>query len=336
VTVAFGVPLVLLAGATAQRWWLLVAAVVVAITATTIAIDRIARRVTRTAADIAAAAHDLGEGATTLVPVRGPRELASAAYAFNTMSERIAEQRAAERELIADLSHRLRTPLTALRLEAERARASIADNRLQQAVEGMEREVDHLILAARRNAAAAPTPPPSDPEGCDAAAVVRDRMAFWAAVAEDQSRHYTMTGTGRRAPVQLPRAELAAAVDALLGNVFRYTPQGTAFEVAVSRKDGFVAVRVDDAGPGIDDPGRAMKRGSSDRGSTGLGLDIVRRAAVAGKGTVDIGRAVLGGASIVVLLADANPPPTTRPRLGWVGRLSREPDERPRRRRSQG
>jgi signal transduction histidine kinase len=331
VTVALGVPVVLLVGATTQRWWLLVAAVVVTIAATALTTDRIARRVTRTAADIATAAHDLGEGATTVVPVRGPRELASAAHAFNTMSERVAEQRAAERELIADLSHRLRTPLTALRLEAER----IADSRLQQAVEGMEREVDHLILTARRNTAAAPTPPPSDPEGCDAAAVVRDRIAFWAAVAEDQSRPYTVIGTGRRAPVKLPRAEFAAAVDALLGNVFRYTPQGTAFEVAVSRKDGFIALRVDDAGPGIDNPGRALKRGSSDRGSTGLGLDIVRRAAVAGNGSVDIGRAALGGASIVVLLADAFPPPAPRQRLGWVGRLSREPDERPRRRRPQ-
>ena len=36
----------------------------------------------------------------------------------------------------------------------------------------------------------------------------------------------------------VPRAELAAALDAVLGNVFRYTPQGTAFEVAISRRDG--------------------------------------------------------------------------------------------------
>jgi anti-sigma regulatory factor (Ser/Thr protein kinase) len=127
----------------------------------------------------------------------------------------------------------------------------------------------------------------------------------------------------------LARSELVAALDALLGNVFRYTPQGTAFEVAVSRRDGYVALRVDDAGPGIDDPDRALRRGASDRGSTGLGLDIVRRAAIAGRGSVDIGRSALGGASVVVLLADAErPAPPTRQRLGFVGRLSREPDER--------
>jgi anti-sigma regulatory factor (Ser/Thr protein kinase) len=134
--------------------------------------------------------------------------------------------------------------------------------------------------------------------------------------------------------VPLARSELVAALDALLGNVFRYTPQGTAFEVAVSRKDGYVALRVDDAGPGIDDPDRALRRGSSDRGSTGLGLDIVRRAAIAGHGSVDIARSALGGASVVVLLADAERPSAApRQRLGFVGRLAREPDEKPWRRR---
>jgi signal transduction histidine kinase len=154
-------------------------------------------------------------------------------------------------------------------------------------------------------------------------------MAFWAAVADDQSRPYRVVGADRSAPVPVPPSDLAAALDALLGNVFRYTPQGTPFEVAVSRRDGHVAVRVDDAGPGISHPLRAQRRGASDRGSTGLGLDIVRRAALAGRGTVDIQRGTLGGTSVLMLFADADPPqPTSRPLWGFVGRLSREPGER--------
>ena len=109
----------------------------------------------------------------------------------------------------------------------------------------------------------------------------------------------------------MARAELAAALDAVLGNVFRYTPQGTAFEVGISRRDGWVAVRVDDAGPGIPDPERAMRRGESDQGSTGLGLDIARRAAQSTGGSVSLDRAAMGGASVVMLLADAEAPPET-------------------------
>ena len=100
-----------------------------------------------------------------------------------------------------------------------------------------------------------------------------------------------MVGAHVRIPVPVARAELAAALDAVLGNVFRYTPQGTAFEVGISRRDGWVAVRVDDAGPGIADPERAMRRGESDQGSTGLGLDIARRAAQSTGGSVSLDRA---------------------------------------------
>jgi signal transduction histidine kinase len=306
-------------------WWALTAIALALIVVSVWASDRLAERVVRSARGLAAAARVLGEGGSVVrVPPTGPRELAEAAAAFNTMADRVANLRAAERELIADLSHRLRTPLTALRLEAERVRA-VGSERLGMAVEAMEREVDHLIRTARRPLEVHIP----EPVECDAAEVIRERMAFWSAVADDQARPFHVLGAERRVPVPLPRSELVAALDALLGNVFRYTPQGTPFEVAVSRRDGYVAVRVEDSGPGIDNPHRAVRRGASDRGSTGLGLDIVRRAAIAGRGAVDVGRGRLGGTSVVVLLADAEPPASaTRQLLGFVGRLSREPDER--------
>jgi len=155
---------------------------------------------------------------------------------------------------------------------------------------------------------------------------------FWSAVASDQGRQCEATGLGDAAPVPIARAELAAALDALLGNVFRYTPQGAPLEVALSRRDGYVAIRIDDGGPGIPDPDRALRRGASDQGSTGLGLDIVRRVAVAAQGAVNIGRSRLGGASVVVLLMDADRPPSAS-RFGLVGRLAWDPGENRLRRR---
>jgi signal transduction histidine kinase len=189
----------------------------------------------------------------------------------------------------------------------------------------LEGEVDVLIKTSRKVVEQAEVPEESI---CDAAEVVRDRMVFWSALASDQQRANQVIGAHTRIPVPLPRAELAAALDAVLGNVFRYTPQGTAFEVAISRRDGYVAVRVDDAGPGIANPDRALRRGASDRGSTGLGLDIARRAAQQARGSVSIDRARLGGASVVMLLADAEAVPKQASRFGLVGRLAREPGAR--------
>ncbi|HEY0697061.1 MAG TPA: HAMP domain-containing sensor histidine kinase, partial [Micromonospora sp.] len=262
-------------------------------------------------------------------------------YAFNRMADRLATFRTDERELVADLSHRLRTPLTVLRLDAEALESDDTSigtfseaeldrrrgiRRIRQAIVTLEGEVDVLINTTRKTVAQE-----TGPGVCDVAEVVRDRMVFWSALAGDQNRPYTVTGAQLRIPVAVPRAEFAAALDAVLGNVFRYTPQGTAFEVAVSRRDGYVAVRVDDAGPGIANPDRALRRGASDRGSTGLGLDIARRVALQANGSVSLDRARLGGASVVMLLADPEATPRQVSRFGLVGRLARERDTGPRR-----
>jgi signal transduction histidine kinase len=86
-------------------------------------------------------------------------------------------------------------------------------------------------------------------------------------------------------------------VDAMLGNVFSHTPDGTAFRVTISPAGLFV----DDAGPGIADPARAVQRGVSGAGSTGLGLDIVRRAAESAGAELVIERGPLGGARVGIV-----------------------------------
>jgi signal transduction histidine kinase len=311
-------------------WWALTAVALGLVIASVWVGDRLAAKVVGSARQLAGAAAALGEGHLDVrVDPSGPRELAEAGVAFNVMADRVVALLSNERELVADLSHRLRTPLTALRLDAETLDDGQGAERIRHAISALEVEIDQLIRAARKPSAVIEQ---TEAAQCDASEVVRDRMKFWSAVAGDQDRECKAIGVNSPAPVSVPRSELAAALDALLGNVIRYTPQGAPFEVAVSRRDdGYIAVRVEDGGQGIPDPDRALRRGSSGKGSTGLGLDIVRRVAVAGKGAVNVGRGALGGASVVMLLADADPArqvnPTTS-RFGLVGRLSREPGER--------
>lgn len=109
--------------------------------------------------------------------------------------------------------------------------------------------------------------------------------------------------------------DVAAVVDALIGNIFRHTAPGTPFGVEVVRTAQAVELVVEDGGPGIPEPDLALSRGSS-TGSTGLGLDIAGRAATATGGSVHIGRSSLGGARITVSFALAPQAPSgRRPRI---------------------
>ncbi|WP_105975643.1 sensor histidine kinase [Streptomyces geranii] len=280
--------------------WAVLAGVGVALVVGSVAVaDRLGVRMVEPAQRLVEGARELGEGKLgARVPEEGPAELRLAAVAFNSMADQVVQLLANERELAADLSHRLRTPLTVLRLNTASLGDGPAADQTRAAVAQLEHEVDTIIRTAREAKPRTTVPGPG--AGCDAAEVVRERMAFWSALAEDEGRKVRVAGV--EGPVRIPvaRADLAAALDALLGNVFRHTPEGTAFAVDVHNGDDAVIVLVSDAGPGIIDPEAAMARGrgSGNAGSTGLGLDIVRRLAESTGGDVRIGSSVLGGTEV--------------------------------------
>ena len=274
--------------------------------------DRLASRVVRSSRGLSRAAQALGRGdLDSRVDPMGPPELLEAGRAFNAMVERIGELLAVERELVADLSHRMRTPLTALHLATERMRPTPDSARITAAVAQLESELHAVIVAARTPLAVGRTGAAGSPAGaaflCAVPEVVRRRGGFWATLAEQQDRACLVEVTGEQALVDLPEDELAAVVDALVGNVFRHTAPGTDFAVRLVRAAQLVVLTVEDAGPGIPDPDDALVRGAS-AASTGLGLDIARRAAAATRGTVEIGRGPLGGAQVSVSFGLASPP----------------------------
>ncbi|MGH3389203.1 MAG: ATP-binding protein [Actinomadura sp.] len=260
--------------------------------------DQMARSLVDSTRDLAVVSHRLAAGELDArARPMGPPELHEVAAALNHLAGRIRELLAQEREAAADLSHRLRTPLTALRLEAESLRDAEDATRIGASVDTLERAITQIIADARRA-----TRGGDGAEGCDAAEVVRDRVRFWAVLAEDQDRRLTGPVAPDPLPVALAREDLAACVDALLGNVFAHTPEGTAFTVGLEpRPTGGARLIVADDGPGFATPD-PLVRGVSGTGSSGLGLDIARRAAEATGGALSIGRAEGGGALVVLEL----------------------------------
>ncbi|MFJ2087848.1 sensor histidine kinase [Streptomyces sp. NPDC087901] len=312
--------------------WLMLAGVGIALIVGSVAVaDRLGVRMVEPARRLAGAAQDLGEGRLgTRVPEEGPTELRSAAAAFNSMADQVVQLLANERELAADLSHRLRTPLTVLRLNAASLGEGPAAEQTRAAVQQLEREVDTIIRTAREQRPQSQGQNGGPGAGCDVSEVIRERMGFWSALAEDEGREVRLAGVDRTVRIPVARPELAAALDALLGNVFRHTAEGTAFAVDVHHSGDAVIVLVSDAGGGIADPKAALARGSSGRGgvkgavgSTGLGLDIVRRVAESTGGDVRIGRSVLGGTEVRIWIGLDGQQPQRRGRGHRVGRQRR-------------
>lgn len=244
---------------------------------------------------LAGAARRLGTGDLDVrVHVDEPEEAVDVAHAFNELATRLGDLIAAEREAVADLSHRLRTPLTVLRLQAEAVEDPEIRTSMSDAVDRMEREVDRIIAEARR--------PVEGRTHCDVAEVVADRAQFWQVLSEEEGRTFTVDLPAQPVPVAVSEHELGIALDALVGNVFDHTPAGTAFSLRVDVHPGPRLVVRDD-GPGFPEGLDPVERGASASGSTGLGLDIARRVAERAGGGLDATNAPEGGALVVMRLS---------------------------------
>ncbi|WP_189241478.1 sensor histidine kinase [Planobispora rosea] len=271
--------------------------------------DRLARAVIRPISSLAKVSHRLAAGDMTARTVPGgPPEVHAVGLALNHLAGRITGLLAEERENAADLSHRLRTPLTGLRLEAESLSDPDEAARIEARVDALERAVTAVITEARRRT--------RERDECDAVAVVGDRVAFWSVLAEDQGRAVELDLAPGPIPVAVAADDLAACVDALLGNVFAHTGEGVALGVRLAAAPGGAVLTVTDAGPGFGTTA-PLERGESGAGSTGLGLDIARRTAESSGGALTLGASPEGGASVSLFLAlprRAQARPCSKPR----------------------
>jgi signal transduction histidine kinase len=260
--------------------------------------DRLGARIVRPLLALVTVTHRLRDGDLDSRDVpAGPYEVAELGQAVNELADRINALLASARLAAADLGHRLRTPLTALRLDVEAMGDGPDRQRLQNDLDVLEGAVSRLIQETREA-------PPVVSARADLAEAVRERMAFWSVLAKSQGRPFDVQGPSRRAEVGLGRDELDAAIDALLSNVFTHTPEGTAFRVQLRRTargvQSWSLVVEDDGTAGSWQPARQAR----ERRGTGLGLDIVRRTAARAGGNAAVGRGASGGFRVEVQVPD--------------------------------
>lgn len=279
-----------------RAWTVLLGVGLALLLVTAIAGYRIASGLSRSVSDLADVAQRLGAGELTArVEPSGPAEVRSVGNVLNDLGEQVEDLLADERELIADLSHRLRTPITALRLDTEALADPDEREQMDTHVADLVTAVDTVIEAARSHRRRAPV-------RSDAAQVVRDRARFWSVLAASQDRPFNLEVCETRALVAAGAPELGAGLDVILDNVFKHTEAGTPLSLSVTADKQSVKVTVADAGPGMPDE-QLAGRGRSGTGSTGIGMDVARRTAEHAGGSIELGTGLNGrGLSVTLRL----------------------------------
>lgn len=228
--------------------------------------------------------------------------------ALNGLFGRIAELLESERRFTADAAHELRTPIAAIRAQAQVALGAVADaerlHALQATVQGCDRAarlVEQLLTLSRLES------------GAEHALVTVDLAALARQVVADAAP----LALGKQQAIEVNAVDpctvrgdatlLSVMIRNLVDNAIRYSPSGASVKLAVSNTQGVVQLSLDDNGPGMSpaDMERIGERffrvvGSGQDGS-GLGWSITRRIAAVHRAVVRVARSEsLGGLSVEV------------------------------------
>jgi signal transduction histidine kinase len=232
------------------------------------------------------------------LPVEGPKDVRQLTESFNSMRTRIATMIEDRNVMLGAVGHDLRTPLTALRLEAEGVADPDSRTALVKQIEAIAGQLDEIIRLARYGQ------PVVDPERLDVSRIIRNLVDIRYAATRDL---IVLSGAGP-AQVEGDPTALARMVQNLIDNALRY---GERAEVTVGRSGQSALLIVGDRGPGISSGriadavrpfGRLEPSRNVDMGGHGLGLAIVEQVVRAHGGEWSVANRAGGGLEVRVLL----------------------------------
>ena len=239
-------------------------------------------------------------------PVEGSSEQRSLARSFNEMTVRVSRLLKMQRDFVADASHQLRTPLTGLRLQLEELRETTPDDdpratRLEAGMSEVDRlsqMVDELLVLSRAGEHEQPG------SSVDLARAADRALERWQKAASDAGVELVRKRQDGPTSVWCTAADLDRALDALVENAIRYSPQASRVEIVNGRR----VIEIADRGPGLE-PGEEeavferFHRGRAGRQGvkgTGLGLPIARELVEQWGGSVTIANRDGRGARAVI------------------------------------
>ena len=238
----------------------------------------------RPVARLAAEVEGRGDGQLHALPEQGlPTEIRPFVIAINRMLGRVSEVLEAQRRFIADAAHELRSPMTAMSLQAERLEGTALPAEARERLGALRRGIDRgrglleqLLAYARVQSVE-----PMGSARCEVRVVVRRVLEDLMPLAEEKNIDIGIEGD-EDAVVAISDPDLGTVLQNLIENAIRYTPAAGRVDIAVQHAGAVATVVVSDSGPGIA-PGerervlQAFYRTlGSDQPGSGLGLAIVK------------------------------------------------------------
>lgn len=275
----------------------------------------LARRLSRPLRQLEHESRRYASGAADLrLPVQGNDEVAHLARTFAEVTRQLDQRRDRERQLLADIAHELRAPLTVLKSSLEALEDGLYDatperyRQLGQEVEGLSVLVADLRLLSLADAGTLPLARSEHDLGVLASSLVARMQAL------AEAKDVQLTARTAPALVNVDAPRMQQVIRNLLDNGLRHTPSGGKVEVEVFSKGDKQALTVTDTGSGLP-PGeeqqvferfyRTDAGRSREDGGTGLGLAIVRSIVALHGGTVTAENSAVGGARFSVELPAA-------------------------------
>lgn len=258
----------------------------------------IVRRVTKPIKALANAAEELGRGAD-VPPLReaGPREIRQATSAFNAMQDRLTRFVNDRTQMLAAISHDLRTPITSLRLRAELLDDEEARDNMVRTLEEMQAMTESVLSFSRDEATNEAT------ERVDLRALLQDCVDMLDDGERDIALNAPLAVQMSARPLALKRA-----FGNLIENALKY---GDAARILLSEQSGQAVIAILDQGPGIPEErieemfkpfARLESSRNRETGGTGLGLAIARSVARSHGGDITMENAAEGGLIVKVTL----------------------------------
>jgi len=214
-----------------------------------------------------------------------PDEIRPLVHELNLLLARVRQAFEAQKNFVADAAHELRSPLAALKLQAQGlqrahddATRALTVGRLTAGIDRAARLVEQLLVLARQQSSAA-TGAAAEPVAL--AALARQALAEMAPAAQQRG---VDLGLGRADEALIPAypEALRILLRNLLDNAIKYTPAGGTVDLELQRRGDRLVLSVEDSGPGIPaaERQRALDRfyrvAGTDTTGSGLGLAIVK------------------------------------------------------------